>query len=433
MYHGATNFKKEYKNVLSRFKKIYIHSEEDEAAKTFVEIVCNVMSTQKCYIVNSKKIGGKDPSELHIKGIFDFEKLIATAISATEVVTIPKIKSMTAKELMSIELEPLNVIVENMLCQGFTILAGAPKVGKSWLCLDLGLSIANNNEFLGYKTKQCECLYLALEDSNNRLKSRLDKMLKGNLPPEGFHLSVQCNTMDNGLIDELEDYLEHNPKIQLIIIDTLQKVRGNPNRADTLYSNDYKEVGMLKKLADEHKICILAIHHLRKMNDSDVFNKISGSTGITGAADTMIVLDKTDETKSSVIFSITGRDVESDEKLLSFNTDTYKWEILDNNVSMDNLVKEMAYANNPIVITIKRLLEENPEGIKIKATELLKKVYEITGSYPKQEKANSLSREINDNLQFQLLQYDGIHYEKPNENGGKAGRIMYFSKPKNKQ
>lgn len=82
----------------------------------------------------------------------------------------------------------------------------------------------------------------------------------------------------------------------------MQKVRGNSNSTTTIYSNDYKEIGTLKKFADDHKICILVIHHLHKMNDSTVFNKISGSTGITCAADTMIVLDKTD----SVFFSITG-------------------------------------------------------------------------------------------------------------------------------
>ncbi len=427
---GARNFKKEYKDLLSNFEKIYIHSEEDDGAKVFVETICQILPIDKCYIINSKELGSKDPSELHIKGEFDFEELLKTSIPATEIIKKQIIKSISAKELMSKKIEPLKLIVENMLYQGFTVLGGAPKIGKSWLCLDLGLSVSTGSNFLGYKTNKGDCLYLALEDSEGRTQNRLSKILKDNPAPDGFHLAYRCSTLDDGLIEELDDYLKHNSKIQLIIIDTLQKVRGNPNRTSTMYGNDYKEIGILKEFADKHSICILAIHHLRKMNDTDVFNKISGSTGITGAADTMIVLDKNGKQNNSVFFSITGRDVESDEKLLMFNTTTYRWEVIEDNINFNDIMEELNYQNNPIVITIKRLLEENPEGIKITASNLLKKIYEITGVFPKQDKANSLSREINDNIQFQLLKYDGIYYEKPNENGGKSGRLLHFSKPK---
>lgn len=430
VFLGASNFKNEYKEILSRFEKIYIHSEEDDGAKAFIKTICKILPIEKCYIINSKALGSKDPSELHINGEFDFEKLLKTSISATQIIEKQMIKSITAKELMSKKIAPLKLVVENMLYQGFTILGGAPKIGKSWLCLDLGISVSTGSNFFGYKTNKCDCLYLALEDSEGRTQNRLEKMLKNNPAPDGFHLAYRCSTLDDGLIEELEDYLEHNSKIQLIIIDTLQKIRGNPSRTATAYGNDYKEIGILKEFADKHSICILAIHHLRKMNDTDVFNKISGSTGITGAADTMIVLDKNGKQNNSVFFSITGRDVESDEKLLMFNTTTYRWEVIEDNINFNDIMEELNYQNNPIVITIKRLLEENPEGIKITASNLLKKIYEITGVFPKQDKANSLSREINDNIQFQLLKYDGIYYEKPNENGGKSGRLLHFSKPK---
>ena len=101
-------------------------------------------------------------------------------------------------------------------------------------------------------------------------------------------------------------------------------------------------------------------------------------------------------------------------------------EVLVDNINFDDIKDELNYQNNPIIITIRKLLEENPEGIKIKSSELLTKIYEITGVFPKRDNPNSLSIEINDNLQFQLLKYDGIYYEKPNENGWKLGRLMHF-------
>lgn len=342
------------------------------------------------------------------------------------------IESINAKDLLAKDLPKPYFAIKNMLCQGFTILGGPPKIGKSWLCLDLCISVCTGQPFLEFETVKSDCLYLALEDSYNRLQDRLKKVLGNKDIPKNFHLAINCEPLNEGLIEQLQQELEKNPNLRVIIIDTLQKVRGNQSKTESTYSYDYKEIGKLKAFADKNRICILAIHHLRKVKDrSDIFNQISGSTGLTGAADTSIVIDKTDNTKTSVIFAITGRDVESTEKLLSFDDLTFKWEVIGSNVDINELVDRSIYSINPIVTTINVLLKENPEGVKITASDLLKKIYEITGSYPKQDKPNSLSREINSNLQFDLLKYDGIHYEKANENGGSSGRLMYFSKPNN--
>lgn len=249
--------------------------------------------------------------------------------------------------------------------------------------------------------------------------------------PDNFHIAIRCEPLNEGLIEELENYLKEYPNIKLIIIDTLQKVRGTQGRTENAYSHDYKEISKLKAFADEHELSILAIHHLRKMKDkSDPFNQISGSTGLTGSADTEIVLAKSDYQDSKALISITGRDVMENEKLLMFDVISFKWQVVGDANDFQNMMEQFEYENNPIIIAIKKLLEEQPEGVKITASDLLKKIYEITGSYPKSDKPNTLSREINSNLQFQLLKFDGIHYESPNENGGSAGRKMYFAKPK---
>lgn len=339
------------------------------------------------------------------------------------------IDSITAEELIQLDLEPLEPIVPQMLYPGVSLVAGAPKVGKSWYCIDLGISVANGNQFLIFNTNKSDVLYLALEDSVYRLKERIKRVLgTGQQAPKSFHIATSCNRLDEGLLAELQNKLNENPKIKLIIIDTLQKVRGTQQRAETWYSADYKEVGKLKKFADINKICILVVHHLRKQKDTDVFNQISGSTGLTGAADTMIVLNKMDNANGEVMMSITGRDVDYTETVLKFNKSTFKWEIAGQVSDFEGYKQQLTYQKNPIVIAIKALLAEHPEGFSMTATELLKAIHSITGVMPKQNKPQTLSREINETLQFQLWDYDKIHYEASNPNGGSAGRKMYFAK-----
>jgi len=349
---GASNFKKEYKEIFSRFNKIYIHSEEDKGAEELVNLISKVLPTEKCFVINSKALGGKDPSELHINNLFDFNRLLKTAVPLVKNNSNKRIKSITLEELLSMNIEPLNVVVENMLHQGFSILAGSPKVGKSWASLDLCISVCEGKPFLGFNTKKCECFYLALEDSTQRLQDRAMKLLNKRDIPKGLHLATETFSLDNGLIEALENKLMEFPNIKLIVIDTLQKVRGIQNKSDSWYGNDYREIGDLKAFADKNKICVLAIHHLRKMKDSDIFNQISGSTGLTGASDTMIVLSKLNE-NNNIQLSITGRDVESTEKIIRFNKESFKWEIVNETYCIQTIGEEEIYKYNPIVITIK--------------------------------------------------------------------------------
>ena len=376
--------------------------------------------------------GGKDPSELHIKGVFNFEKLLATAeaIDSTKlkdkskILDIKKIpETISAYDLLNMELEAPHTVVEDMICQGLTILAGDPKVGKSWLCLDLCISICNEEQFLGFNTKKCDCSYFALEDSWYRLQDRINKVTDIKATLKNFHIKLYCNPLNEGLLEELENHLKEFPNTKLIIIDTLQKVRDTRSNGNNAYSQDYSEMSKIKSFADEHKICIVLIHHLKKGKEDNVFDKVNGSIGIIGVADTTIVLSKIKD-KKEVLFSIQGRDVESNEKLLSFNKATLKWEVVcsDLEAKKDTDI----YNGNPIVKTIKKLLEEKPEGLKIKSAELLKKIIETTGTKPKQETPNALTRYISEKLQYDLLAFDEIHYEPPSKDGGSSGRFMFF-------
>ena len=180
--------------------------------------------------------------------------------------------------LMEMCFSELVAIVENLLNIGLALIASMPKLGKSWFCLLLCLAVATGKEFLGFKTNRCEVLYLSFESSMRSLQSRLQMLLQGEEMPEGVHFYTEIKTLDNGLLEFLQDTINKNPRIKLIIIDTFQFIRSNKTGGGTLYQKEYKEMSQLKDFADKNKVCILCVHHLKNTSPSkDVFQKIYGS------------------------------------------------------------------------------------------------------------------------------------------------------------
>ena len=343
-----------------------------------------------------------------------------------------KIKAMSAHILQKTELPEMQCIVKNMLYEGLAILAGPPKIGKSWCSLQLGLSVSQGDNFLGFETNQGTVLYLALEDSYKRLQSRLNIMLDGKEAPKSFLFAIRCNSLATGLLSQLQAFLLENPAIKLIIIDTLQLVRGQAEKNETFYGNDYKELNTIKQFADENHICIVLIHHFRKMADiSDTFNQISGTTGITGAADTMITLSKEKRFEDKTILSLTGRDIEGGEFLLKSDKKTRRWELISSMEELEVMNQRTMYQNNPIVITINELLDKNPEGLKISSKDLYNEIIYRRKRKPNQGSPGALTRAIGA-LALQMAEHDGIHYEAPNPNGGANGRKLYFCRAREK-
>lgn len=158
------------------------------------------------------------------------------------------LETISARELQRKEIPPMRFVVNGLIPAGLNILASPPKYGKSWLVLDLGMSVASGRKFLGYTTKRCACLYLALEDSQRRLKSRMNKLLCSSPAPDGFYFATAAKPLDDGLLDELEAFLDAHRDTGLIIIDTLQRVRGAAHGREGAYAADYREVGPLRRL-----------------------------------------------------------------------------------------------------------------------------------------------------------------------------------------
>lgn len=216
--------------------------------------------------------------------------------------------------------------VPDLIPEGLTLLAGKPKCGKSWLVLDLALSIASGGHALG--NMKCDpgvVLYLALEDTLRRLQSRMKAVLQGSPAPHDIAITTEWKRSDEGGLDALRSWLQDHPKAKLVVIDTLQKIRGARKRDAGIYEDDYKVIGDLKKIADEFTVPILVVHHLNKDGaNSDPFMKVSGTAGITGSADTILILER-EAADPNAVLHVKGRDINEAELAIQFDNETGKW------------------------------------------------------------------------------------------------------------
>ena len=257
------------------------------------------------------------------------------------------------------QLPRLRYVAEGLLPQGLVLLASPPKYGKSWLALDLCLSVASGKPFLGRPCQRGECLYLALEDGEQRLQSRMSRLLGDQPAPAGLFYQTKAVSLDNGLLTNLDFFAVKYPRARLIVIDTLQKIRGEERTASSVYAADYAVMGQLKEFADRHGICLLLVHHLRKMSDdADPFNRIAGSNGIFGAADAAMVLARSKRSDPRTTLSLTGRDVEEQELILTFDKARCRWQVLGDACEVEARDEQAAYDADPLVVTIRHKLDE---------------------------------------------------------------------------
>ena len=233
-----------------------------------------------------------------------------------------RLQTIDGESLMSLPLTPLNFVVDTLLSQGLHILAGSPKVGKSWLALWLSVMVAKGKPIWNMTTKQGTTLYLCLEDSVLRIQNRLFEITED--APANVHFTTQSDILGKGLEEQLRTFLDEHPDTVLVIIDTLQMVR--PVR-DATYANDYRDLSALKQIADAHGIAILLIHHLRKESADDVFNRISGTTAISGAVDSSFTLVEERRGSGRAKLSCIGRDIEYRELTLERNGENV-WELV---------------------------------------------------------------------------------------------------------
>jgi hypothetical protein len=246
--------------------------------------------------------------------------------AAVEKPRYPDILSLA--QIMQIKYEPPRWAVPGILAQGLTILAGKPKMGKSWMCLGVGLSVAYGGKALGQiQVEQGEVLYLALEDTPETIQERA-ALINPNLNfPSNFYIHTEWLRMGEGGLKHLSAWLEDHPACRLVLIDTLGRIKPIQTKARSLYDEDYRIGAALKTVADKHKVCLVCLHHLRKAAADDVMDTVSATLGLTGAADAMVVLSRS-RGQADAVMHVTGRRVREQELALRFDDQAASWALV---------------------------------------------------------------------------------------------------------
>ncbi len=235
----------------------------------------------------------------------------------------PRLRVINCADLIDTRYQRIDWIVEGLLKPGLSVLAGAPKIGKSWMVLQLCLCVAKGEPFWGMSTRHSAVLYITLEDSEMRLQDRLLRITDD--VSENLSIALSCPALGYDLKRAIAAHCGNYPETRLIVIDTFQKIREQASQMS--YAGDYADVSKLKEIADELHICILLVHHTRKLGDSDYINEISGTNGIAGSADTLMILKKEKRSERNAVLSCTGRDIEDREIELSLDRGTCIWNV----------------------------------------------------------------------------------------------------------
>jgi hypothetical protein len=360
--------------MLSGIERLYLVQEPDQGGTTFVSHLVKRLAQWRwpgtTCVVRLPKV--KDPSDLYQQDRAAFRAAFQKALEQAEPgclqqARLASVSSSPApgttpamfslRDLLVWELPAVRWAVPETLPEGLTLLAGKPKLGKSWLALSLALSIAAGGVALGtHPVARGDVLYLALEENARRLQARARQLLTSMTKvPNGLDFALEWPRLAEGGLSCLENYLKTHPDTRLLVIDTWAKVAPRTDtRRCTQYEGDYDALSPLKRLAETYHVSILAVHHLRKTGASDVLDEITGSTGMTGAVDGTLILKRERGQQDATLF-VTGRDIEREQELaLRFDATTALWSVLG---SAEEVGRTQARQE------ILALLREQPEGM----------------------------------------------------------------------
>ena len=231
----------------------------------------------------------------------------------------------STRDLQSREFADIKWIVPNFLAEGLTILGGRPKIGKSWLILDLCIAVAAGGSALGRYCEPRDVLYLALEDNDRRIQDRLEKILGRD---QTSWPDIKYVTSWKGGVEELDKYLEANPNINFIVIDVFARFRRPRPPKINPYDWDYQEMAAIQNVASKYSVSICVVHHTRKGVAGDPGDEISGTRGLTGAADAWLILKHGKD--GTIVIEGEGRDTPPVDATVEFDTETCRWKINEN-------------------------------------------------------------------------------------------------------
>jgi hypothetical protein len=375
------------------------------------------------YLDESPKLRAAAEADMRRKADAEAPFAIHQAIEqAPPVKRVKALEAYAASSLYGVHLERPPLIIQGIIPAGLSVLAGAPKRGKSWLALAMGIAVATGADFLGMGARKGDVLYMDLESRQYRVQDRLGQLMPGNFP-ERLWITHDAQAMNAGLLDQLGEWCQDHPQTSLIVIDTLGRVKGGGRRAENAYEADTRIFGELQKFAQSHRLAVVCVHHLRKSNgrgeDSDPVERISGSMGLAGVCDAIMLLDgKRGEAESTL--SITARDFARAEYVLRFEGGVWALQSAD----VEAWREEQSYVRSGVVRGLLALMKQlNPPEWKGTASQLLEAMqgasYEPLGIFD----AKQLGREL-EQVTRKLYERDGVAVR--SKRTGKA-RELYIS------
>lgn len=312
-----------------------------------------------------------------------------------------KLHTVDADTLLYEPLKKPSFVVRDLIPTGLILFCGSQKIGKSWLMLKLCLCVSQGLPLWDMQTVEGDVLYLCLEDTFCRIQSRLFRLTDE--ASRRLHFAVASCKLSDGLIVQLEDYLKDYPDSRLIVIDTLQKIRTASK--DNAYASDYGDISQLKDFADRHSLSVIVVHHIRKQSDSDVFNRVSGTTGLTGSADATFVLEKENRASDTAKLYVTGRDTPYQEFVLRFRD--CSWELVERKTQEQIAEAEIP----PVLFRLVEFMQDKGEWSGT-ATELLAAMEEM------ETPPNIITKWLNE-YRGDFLSENHIRYDYRRKNGGR--------------
>ncbi|HEX8010806.1 MAG TPA: AAA family ATPase, partial [Casimicrobiaceae bacterium] len=235
-----------------------------------------------------------------------------------------------ASELLATTFQPMRAIVPDLIVEGVNIAASKPKLGKTWLMLALALAGATGAEFMRRRIERVQCLFVALEDNDRRLQSRLRKLgaVLGTPSPGALRIRHEWPRGPEGAT-KLDDYLHQNAAVRLVIFDTYRGLAPKRARGGDLVAEDYATIRAYEQVADRRHVALVIVMHVRKsIDEADWIDAISGTHGLTAAADALLVLKRA-RGENTATLSVTGRDIEHEAELgLRFDREHGLWLLL---------------------------------------------------------------------------------------------------------
>jgi AAA domain len=232
-----------------------------------------------------------------------------------------KAQVATASALKKMSFTPLRYVVPGIIAEGATLLVSRPKLGKSWFALDLSIAIATGRTALGtLQPETGDVLYLALEDGERRLQRRMATLLPGDEAwPARLRLATRWRRANEGGLADVADWCRSVRHPAAVVIDTLDRFRSlQSERGNQIYD----AIAQLQRIASEHGVAVIIVHHERRRSAGDPVDTIAGPAGLGGVADTILSLRRDDR---GALLYVRGRDVEDSESLLVFDRANCRW------------------------------------------------------------------------------------------------------------